>query len=178
MKELDDCGKRWEGWRFADLVDPSQGLGYHSCLWDCKEGFQESHLYVPQTNLVSSLVIPCNNLIYFVWKSFKWRQNPLYNLPFSSRPQPQPIRISKKILTILEDIPDPAQVLLIAHSLGILGKECEVSQYLDTDFYTRERFRSWQNDGQRIQKWCLVGQGYKLRDYNADDTRRSVMYKV
>ena len=42
MRELTDCGKRWEGWRFADQFDPSQGVGYHSCLWDCKEGFHEA----------------------------------------------------------------------------------------------------------------------------------------
>ena len=42
MKQLDDCGKRWEGWRFADQEDPNRGLGFHSCLWDCKEGFQET----------------------------------------------------------------------------------------------------------------------------------------
>ena len=39
---MDDCGKRWEGWRFAPRFDPSFGVGYHSCLWDCEEGFHEA----------------------------------------------------------------------------------------------------------------------------------------
>merc|ERR1711936_610494 len=80
MREVADCGKRWEGWRFAPRYDPSFGFGYHSCLWDCE-----------------------------------WRENPLYTYPFSGKRSFNKIR--KSISTILADIPDDAQLLLMAHSL-------------------------------------------------------------
>ena len=58
------------------------------------------------------------------------------------------IRIKKKILTILEDIPDPAQVLLIAHSLGInLGLEykyadlCPPEKDFDQDLMTDDALK-------------------------------------